>query len=293
MTYEQQKQFVNVLVENLSKIEAGVFIPSDWKPTDDFILERTTEGIVPVEHLIPKNKNGKVIYHLHGGGYIAPLLDLYREVAVQYSQIAGGAEVFSIDYRLAPTHKAPSALEDSLSVYKWILEQGYNPENIVFIGDSAGGNLVLTTMLYLRDNKLPLPKGAIIISPWACIETKAGSREENKYNDLILGINDKFIYDEVMASRYFKEENLKEPYVSPVYADYTGFPKLLIQSGSFEILKDDALMVAEAARKAGVDVTHTIYKGQSHDFQIFVPDLEETKAAWIEMKNFIQEVFDG
>ena len=291
MTYEEQKEKLKPIIQELNFIPNGEFIPSAWEAPEGYHFERFNVGNVPVEHLIPEKKNGKVIYQLHGGGYVVALSDLYRDTAIRYSQLAGGAEVYSIDYRVAPTNVFPAALDDAVLVYKWLLEQGHKSEDILFVGDSAGGNLVLTTTLYARDNSMPLPKGIIAISPWAYIETNKVSVEENEDLDLILGSSGIVIRQEVKFSRYFEGKDLKNPYVSPAYADFTGFPSMLIQTGSYEVLRDDSFMVAKACKEAGVDVTQTTYEGQSHVFQIIFPEDEIAMKAWAEMKEFVERIF--
>lgn len=292
MTQEELKQLVKPVIEYLDTVPAGQVIPSSWQVPEGYDFEKVNVGDTTVEHLIPVKKNGKAVFHLHGGGYAISLLDVYRDIAVMYSELAGGAEVFSVNYRVAPTDRAPAALDDAVAAYKWVLEQGFKGEDIVFIGDSAGGNLVLTTTLYLKENKLPLPKGVIAISPWTCVNPTPVSREKNKENDIILGINGlQMMYYEVMNSRYYEKADKESPFASPMNGDFKGFPSLLIQVGSYEILLDDSLMVAKAAREAGVDVRQTTYEGMSHDFQLLIPGIEETNKAWDEIKVFIEKIF--
>lgn len=292
MTQEELKKLAKPIIESLDAVPAGQVIPSSWQVPEGYNYEKVNVGAATVEHLTPAKKNGKAVFHLHGGGYIISLLDVYRDIAVKYSELAGGAEVFSVNYRVAPTDKAPAALDDAVAAYKWVLEQGFKGEDIVYIGDSAGGNLVLTTTLYLKENKLPLPKGVIAISPWTCVKPTLESREKNKEKDIILGINGlQSMYHEVMNSRYYEEADKESPFVSPMNGDFNGFPSLLIQVGSYEVFLDDSLMVAKAAREAGVDVRQTTYEGMSHDFQLFMPNIEESQKAWAEMKAFIEKIF--
>lgn len=291
MTHEEQKEAIKPVLDLLRYLPKGVVIPSNWEAPEGYELVNLTVHDVPVEHLIPENKNGKAILHLHGGGYVIGLIDIYRDTAVQYSKMAGGAEVFSVEYRLAPEHKAPAAMEDAVYTYYYLLEQGYKSEDILLIGDSAGGNLALATTLYLKDRKRDLPKGVIAISPWTDIETTVPSREENKYNDILLGIEGCSLYNDVMDSTYFSGTDLKNPYISPVYGDYTGFPSLLIQVGSYDLLRDDSIAVVKAAREAGVNVWYTMYEGTSHDFQITLPMMEESQKAWEEMKLFFESIY--
>ncbi len=292
MTKEEQRKVLEPYIESLELAMNLDSVPSNWKPPEEYEIRKFTVDKTPVEHLIPNVCNQKVIVLFHGGGFVIPLVDAYREIAIHYSKMAGGAEVFIIDYCHAPKNKAPVALEEVARIYEWVLNQGYQSENIMFIGDSAGGNLAITATMYLRDNHKSLPKGVIAISPWACIEQFPQSRKKNRYKDVLIGENASKMYYEVMESSYFSNEDLKQPYVSPVYGNYNGFPSLLIQTGGDEILLDDSIMVAKAAQKAGVDVIHTIYEGQSHDFPLFLPDTKEGIAAWNEMRSFVKRIFE-
>lgn len=286
------KRMLEPIIKGINSVPEGVVVPSEWSAPNGYTLERVEICGISVEHLVPKEKKtNKVIYQLHGGAYVVSLIDYYREAAVQYSNIAGGAEVYSIDYRIAPDNLYPSALEDSVKVYKWILEQGNNNEDIIIIGDSAGGNLALSTTLYLRDNGIPLPKGVILLSPWSNINDTPKSRVRNMYKDLLLGKNALNMRKEVLNSKYAGKANKMAPYVSPYYGDYKGCPNLLIQVGSYEVLLDDSLEVAKRAKNAGVYVRQTTYKEMSHDFQLLLPSLRESKAAWKEMKRFISNIY--
>ncbi|MBR3772405.1 MAG: alpha/beta hydrolase [Clostridium sp.] len=290
MTQDELRVKFQPIKDALNSCEEGIKVPSLWTVPEGFQQIRTTVKGVPVERLIPENWNGKTIFNMHGGGYVFALMDCYRDASVLYSQVAGNAQVVNLDYRVAPTHMAPAALEDAVTVYQWLLEKGTKSEDIIFIGDSAGGNLVLVTGLYLRDHNIPLPGGMIAISPWASMEPDLDSRKENADNDLLLG-NDGMDSNEVYKITYHKNSDIWDPYVSPAYGDYTGMPSLLIQVGSYEMLRDDSILTAEAAKKAGVDVTISIYDKMSHIFQIAVPDIKESKRAWEEVKSFINKVY--
>ncbi len=292
MNQEQIKEMLKPSIQGIDRCPVGQFIPSDWKEPEGYIYKKFEVEGIPVEHLMPKEKKtDKVVIQLHGGGYILALIDAYRDGAIGYSQIAGGAEVFTIDYRVAPTHLYPSALEDVVKVYKWIIDQGYDSDKIIIVGDSAGGNLALATTLYLKDQKIKLPKLVIAISPWADIEGGTPSREANKDKDLILGSQGFSMSSELIKPTYMAEANLKSPYVSPIHGDYSGFPNLLIQVGSYEVLLDDAVNVAKKAKEAGVTVRQSTYEGMSHVFQLLLPTLEKSQAAWGEIAEVIQETF--
>lgn len=292
--YEEQKALYVPVIEMLDALPIGVRVQSNWQAPEGYTVEKFEVEGIPVEHLIPAKKTtDRVIYQVHGGGYVIALIDPYREGAIAYSQMAGGAEVFSIDYRVAPKDTYPAALEDSVKVYKWLLEQGYDNENMVIIGDSAGGNLALVTALYLKDHSMPLPNGVIAISPWGRLSDEAESYKTNEYKDCVLGAEGIAIGQQVHHPDYLGTHDYKEPYISPVYADYEGFPNVLIQMGSHEVLLDDATEIAEKAKEDGVNVKFTVYPGMSHDFQLFMPSLPESQEAWGEMSAFVESIFES
>lgn len=291
MTQEEIKEIAKLTLGDLDKIPTGQILPSEWKVPEGYKLDKLLIGNAPVEHLYPNEKNNKVIFHLHGGGYVVRYFDTYRDAALQYSHLLGGAEVFSVDYRCAPTDNAPVALDDAVCAYNWILEQGYNPNDIIFIGDSAGGHLAVTTCLYLRDHNIPLPKAVILLSPWGYAEPIPESRKIYRDKDIVLGLYAGKVGTQVYDSWYFKDADKKHPYISPVYGDYSGLPKMLIQVGEYEILRDDSIMIAKQAEKAGVDVKLTMYEEMSHVFQLFLPMLDESKQAMLEVKNFMKKVY--
>lgn len=286
-----QRELIKPFIEATNILPYGQRIPSTWQPPESFSYEKVDLDGPIIGCLIPKEKKTEtVMLHLHGGAYALALVDPYREGSVQYSQIAGGATVINVDYRTAPTNTYPAALEDGVKAYKWALEQGYKNENIIFIGDSAGGNLVLAVTLYLRDHHMPLPKAVIAISPWANLEFDSPSRDRNIDKDVVIGNNASKILEEVKVPSYVGKDDIKNPYISPVNGDYTGFPPLLIQNGSHEILLDDGVTVYNKAKQAGVQVKQTIYEGMSHDFQLLLPTLEESAEAWKEMAEFISSL---
>lgn len=206
-------------------------------------MEKHVVGNVPVEELIPDEiKVNHVVLHLHGGGYVAGINDVYRDIATQYSQVAGGARVFSIDYRLGPTNKFPSALDDAVLVYKWLIEQGHS--EIVIVGDSAGGNLTLATTLYLKDHEIPLPKAVIGISAWTALGHELPSIKFNNSRDALLGKDGAEAKREIEHSSYFEDTDINSPYTSPMLGDYKGFPPFLLQVGSYERFYDEILITA-------------------------------------------------
>lgn len=270
----------------------GKRVPSNWIPPKGYTLEKVTINDVPLERLIPEGgSNGKVVLMFHGGAYVSPLLDMNRNLAITYSQITQGGEVVNVDYRVAPTDRYPAALNDCVTAYKTLLDFGYKGEDILLVGESAGGGLVLAVTLYLKDHHLPLPKALIAISPWTELAAIAPSHHINYEKDIILGKHGCSIANQLIEPDYCGTTDFKTPYLSPLYGDYTHFPPLLIQVGTYEILYNDATRVAHKAEKAGVNVTFSSYYGMCHCFQELLPELPESKLAWQEISNFINSYF--
>ncbi len=290
---ELLKESLKPVISLLDQCPTGIRIPSNWEAPEGYRLETLDVAGVPVEHLVPNNDNGKVILQFHGGGFLYSYLDNYRDVACMYSKVANGAAVYSVDYRVAPQYRYPCAHEDCLSVYKWLLNKGIKNEDIIIVGDSAGGNLALSIPLQIRDQGMPLPKAVLALSPWANLKGGYKARTENYEKDIILGKYGIKMGEGVWDPTYYtEEENFCNPYVSPVYGDYTDFPDVLIQAGSFEMLLDDAKTVVEKAVAKGVNATLTVYEEMPHDFQLFLPSLEETNRAWYEIHNFLCKEFE-
>lgn len=274
-------------------IPFGEKITSNWMPPKEYTLEKSEVNTVPIERLIPKKGgNGKAILMLHGGAYVWPLMDINRDLAVLFSKLGNGAEVVNVDYRIAPTYVYPAALDDCVTAYKHLLNLGYAGEEILLAGESAGGGLVLALTLYIKDHKLPLPKGIIAISPWTEINNTASSYRINYQKDLVIGAHGCSLSQQVYKTSYRANTDFKTPYLSPLYGDYTNFPDLLIQVGTYEMLYDDSLRVVEKATKSGCSVVFSSYFGMCHCFQEFIPDLPESKLAWQEIKTFIDHCFN-
>lgn len=228
-----------------------------------------------------------IILQLHGGGYYGKMHNTYRNMAGLYSELSNGVDVLSIDYRVAPEHPFPAALEDALAAYQWILEQGYDRQKLFVAGDSAGGGLALALCLYLRDHDMPLPRGIITMSAWTDLTKSGESYEENFERDPIFGgSKDTLVYKE----GYYKDNTPENPYISPVMGDYTGFPPMLMQVGEYEMLLSDTLTVAEKAKNAGVEVREHTYKGMFHVFQMGLLLYPEAKEAWVEVGRFIRKL---
>lgn len=274
------------------KIKSGEYrknpVEPTWKCPKGFVVEKLYMEHFEMEYLRPENtENKQIVLQLHGGGYIGPMKNIYRNFAVMYSKAAKGADVLTIDYRVAPEYTYPAALEDAISAYEWILEQGYLPEQIVVAGDSAGGGLALALALYLRDNNKRLPKGIITMSAWADLTCEGESYKSQYESDPLFGnTKDSMIFN----STYIGEHDPKHPYISPVFGEYDGFPAILMQVGSSEMLLSDTLEVARKIKEEGGKVRLTVYEGMFHVFQMSMNLIPESRMAWQEVRQFFKTI---
>lgn len=267
---------------------------SKWKAPSGYTNEKidlSASSIEIVQNAAQANDN--IIYQLHGGGYVIGFMDVYRNMAVRYSKLSGGADVASLNYRIAPESTYPAALEDAVEGWEFLLAKGYRPENIIVAGDSAGGNLTLALVAKLRDEGKELPKAVICMSPWADLAGKGESHTANIYKDPLFGIKEgAAISENFVPPTYAGSTGLTDKYLSPMYGSFSGFPPMLIQVGTYEILESDSQTVYEKAKAAGVDVKLTRYNGMFHVFQMAGKMLPESKAAWAEVSVFLAEQYN-
>lgn len=223
-----------------------------------------------------------VLFYLHGGAWTLGWYQPHRWLVAHLAK-ATGLRAFALDYRLAPEHPFPAALEDCLMAYRWLLGQGFRPDHIVIAGDSAGGNLTLTTMISLREAGEPLPRAAVCLSPVTDLAEAGESGEP--VPDAGLPIS----WAQAQLRSYLGDTDPRLPLVSPFYGDLHGLPALLIQVGGEEILRRDAQRFVPRARAAGVDVTLQVWPGMWHVWQILVPFMPEAREAVQEIAAFIRE----
>ncbi len=240
----------------------------------------TINGI-PAEWISLPPATAGVMLYLHGGAYCLGSVNASRDLIARLVE-ATKHKAVAIDYRLAPEHPFPAALEDALSAYRWLLAQGVEPARILFAGDSAGGGLSIATLVALRDAGQPLPAAAICISPWTDLALTGDSMRSKAAVDPILDAASLARY----ARDYAGDAPLTSPLISPLYADLAGLPPLLIQVGTDEILLDDATRLAECARQAGVPVTLETWAGLFHVFPA-APFLPETAQAMAQAARFV------
>lgn len=273
-----------------NKFAAGSEKPvpeKEYKYSDDYAVEYVDLTSCKAEFIKPKeNPSRWIIIQLHGGGYVGGLKNSYRNLAGLYSEAGDKGAVLSVDYRLAPEHVFPAALEDALSAYDWALEKGYRQEDIILAGDSAGGGLALGLCHYLKDKGRTLPRAVVAISPWADLTGSGASYTENVEIDPVFGSRP----EAVIGSTYIGNEDGENPYISPMFGDFTGFPKLLIQVGTDEMLLSDSRTVRDKACEAGVAVEYTEYQGMFHVFQLAGKLMPESKQAWEQIKDFIDNL---
>ena len=250
----------------------------------DITVERTTIENIPAEWVIAPNADrDRVLLYLHGGAYIMGSLNSHRDLAAKLSR-AAAISVLVIDYRLAPEHPFPAALEDALTTYRWLLANGFDSQQIVIGGDSAGGGLTLSTLLSLRDAGDPLPAGAALLSPWTDLAGTGESMETRRDVDPWLSPDS----SRVVPALYIGSLDRKNPIVSPVYADLTGLPPMLVHVGNDEILLDDSVRLVENGRAAQVDMQLKIWDDMWHVFQSF--QIPEAKQAIDEIGQYVNQL---
>lgn len=217
---------------------------------------------------------GRTLLYLHGGGYALGSPLSHRDMVGGIAD-AAHARVFLADYRLAPEHPFPAAVDDAVAAYEGLLEAGVDPAKLCIAGDSAGGGLTVATLVALRDRKLPLPAAGICISPWADLTCSSGSMTSMAEADPMLR-PDALRW---MGGLYLNGQDPKSPLASPVYADLKGLPPLLIQVGTEEALYDDAITLSRVARDAGVDATLEAWEGMMHVWHLMAKLVPEGKQA--------------
>lgn len=250
-------------------------------------VEKITLNSISAEWICAKDaREDMVVLYLHGGGYNVGSPNTHRELAANIS-MASGAKILLPDYRLAPEHPFPSALEDATSAYRWLLDTGLTGKNIAIVGDSAGGGLSIATSISLRDTGEPLPASTVCLSPWTDLEMSGNSIKTHAEIDPMLNL--KFL--KIMASNYIGDADPRSPLISPIHADLKGISPLLIHVGSDEMLLDDSTRIAEKAKNAGIDITLKIYDQMWHVWHLNARLMPEAKNAIEELGSFIRRNF--
>ncbi|WP_454824598.1 alpha/beta hydrolase [Paraburkholderia xenovorans] len=226
---------------------------------------------------------GPIVLYCHGGGYYFCSPRTHRSLVFGLATRANAA-IFSLDYRLAPEHRFPAALNDTTAAYRRLIGGGIAPESIVIAGDSAGGGLALATLVALRDAGDPMPAGGLLFSPWTDLAATGASIHGND------GLDPMFSGPAIAPAGkiYLGDTLATHPYASPVYADLHGLPPLFIMAGSTEVLLDDSQRVADNARAAGVDCELEVWQKMPHVWPIFAPFIPEGNRALDRAAGFVR-----
>ncbi len=255
----------------------------------EFSATSVDAGRVAAEWVSAPNANpGRRLLYLHGGGYVTGSINTHRELAGRLSQ-ASGCVILVIDYRMAPEHPFPAAVEDTQTALRFMRENGPNgrvaAEAIFVGGDSAGGGLALSALIATRDAGERMPDAAVTLSAWTDLANTAESIRTRVAVDPLVSLPGL----ELMAARYLSGADPESPLASPLYADLSGLPPLLMQVGDAEIILDDTTRFAQRARDAGVEVTERIWPEMCHIFPLFAPAIPEGQQGVDEIGEFLRQ----
>ncbi len=270
---------------SIEEMRAGMEAAPQFPLDEDVRHDEVDAGGIPGEWIMTSEAvEERVLYYLHGGGYVMGSVNTHRGMISRISR-AAKARALAINYRLAPENPFPAAVADATAAYRWLLSTGVDPGQVVIAGDSAGGGLTVATLLALRDAGDPLPAAGVCISPWVDLEglgesmtTKAGV-DPMVAKDGIVG----------MGKAYLGGEDPHTPLAAPIYADLKGLPPLLIQVGTAEVLLDDAVRLAERAKEGGVDANLEPWEDMFHVWHAFAAMLPEGQQAIDRIGEFVRE----
>lgn len=251
----------------------------------DVRVEPTSADGVPAEWTeAPGADPSRVLLYLHGGGYVSGSLTSHRPMVAEAGRQAG-LRTLALDYRLAPEHPFPAAVEDAVAGYRYLLERGFAPGRIAIGGDSAGGGLTAATLLSIRDQGLPMPGCGWLVSPWVDLESTSESMTSKAETDPM--VQKPYLLE--IAAMYLGGAAARTPLASPLHADLHGLPPLLIQVGSAETLLDEGVLFAGRAGAAEVAVTLEIWPDMIHVWHLFHPQLAAGRRALAKAGRFIRE----
>ena len=231
---------------------------------------------------VAQSRADRCVLYFHGGGYCIGTAALYRDFLWRMAA-AAGAQVLYFDYRLAPEHPFPAALDDAVAAYRWAAAR-FDRRHIAFAGDSAGGGLLLATMLRLRDEGMPLPGAAAALSPWTDLTLTGASMRANAQADPTIDPDNM----PHLVRNYCAGADPHNPFISPIYADPAGLPPTLIQAGSDEILRDDAVRMAEKMRAAGCEVALELWEKMPHVWHLYARFVPEARRALARVGEYLQ-----
>jgi epsilon-lactone hydrolase len=267
LTNQTQEFSIDAARRGLEALSAFTPVAPDVK------VERLSVEGIPAEWVTaPNAKEERVFLYLHGGAYIMGSCNTHRFLASKLSR-STASRVLVPEYRLAPENPYPAAVEDALAAYRWLVNSGISPENIIIGGDSAGGGLTLSTLLSLKEAGERLPALAVLLSPWTDLAATGKSMETRKDADPWL----KPESTRSTPALYIRELDPRDPHVSPIYADLSDLPPMLVHVGNDEILLDDSVRLVDRATAAGVEISFKIWDDMWHVFQTFnIPEGQQS-----------------
>jgi epsilon-lactone hydrolase len=249
----------------------------------DCRYEKAQLGLIKGEWLnVPSAVRQRMILYFHGGGFIAGSPETHRPLVARLCHAAQGT-AFSVAYRLAPECPFPSAVRDGVDAFRYLITHDVAPESIVLAGDGAGGGLAFSVLLAIRNGELPMPAGVAAMSPWADLTLSGMAIMENAPHDCAMTWELLFL----SARQTLNKANPSDPYASPAFASFKGFPPIMVHAGSREILRDDASRLGDRAAESDVPVNVEIYDGMQHLFQADA-ELKEARASMTRLGNFIR-----
>ena len=263
--------------------EAGSKIPL---PENTKVEKIIADGVHAEWISCGKVNTNKIFMFIHGGGYYRGSIASTRATVARISEQAG-VQCLSINYRLAPEHPFPAAIDDTYTAYNWILKQGINPQNIIVSGQSAGGGLCLALLLKIKDNKGTQPLGAVAISPWTDLSQSGNTMTTNEEIDPIISKK----YLDRMAGLYLKDLSFSLPLASPLFGDLSELPPILIQVGTAETMLDDSKRFYEKAKKANVDINIEIWTDMFHGWHGNAHILKDAELAIESIGNFCKKLY--
>lgn len=266
-------------------IEGRTFYDAWGTPVarDIAVSERRTGGVPGYLHIPPDADASRIGIWLHGGGYVFGSQRSHGAMVAEGAR-AAGIPILHPQYRRAPEHQFPAALEDAVSVYAGVLDEGHPPDRVVMIGDSAGGGLVLATVLAARDRGLPVPRAVACVSPWADLACTGETFRTLADDDPMVSTSVAFR----VRDAYLAGGDPRMPYASPLYGDVRGFPATLIQVGERELLRSDAERFAAKLAAAGSPVTLEVWPGMVHVWHLHHTRLSKGRAALARLGEFLR-----
>ena len=259
---------------------------SRFEPPDGLAISPVVAGGVPTLRLTPPAAGEGTVLYVHGGGHTAGSAFGYRHFAGAVA-VAAGLPTLVVDYRLAPEHPFPASLHDVLAAYRWLLETGTPAEKIVIVGDSSGGGLVMSLLLTLRDEGVPMPACAALLCPWVDL----AGRTHRPAQGVPGMVTPELVTH--LAALYLDGHPADDPVLDPLRTDLTGLPPLHVQAASGDFVRQEAELLVQHARACGVDATATIFPVPTHDFHIFWSFLRESTTALEELGRYVRDRVGG